>query len=36
MVAWAVVVVVVDTLGLPLGLNGVPHVVVGPKEALDH
>jgi hypothetical protein len=31
----AVVVVVVDSFGPPPGLNGVPHVAVGPKTAPD-
>jgi hypothetical protein len=30
-----VVAVVVDTLGQPSGLDGVPSVAVGPKTALD-
>jgi hypothetical protein len=33
--ARAIVAVVVDTLDPPLGLNGVPHVAVGPKAAPD-
>jgi hypothetical protein len=36
MVARAIVAVVVDALDPPSGLDGVPHVTVGPKEALDH
>jgi hypothetical protein len=35
-VARAIVVVAVDTLDPPPGLNGVPHVAVGPKAAADY
>jgi hypothetical protein len=35
MVARVIVAVVVDTLGPPSGLDGVPHVAVGPKTAPD-
>jgi hypothetical protein len=34
-VARAVVAVVVDALGPTTGLDGVPHVAVGPEVALD-
>jgi hypothetical protein len=34
-VARAIVAVVVDALGPPSGLNGVPRIAVGPKEAPD-
>jgi hypothetical protein len=34
-VARAIVVVAVDTLDPPPGLNGVPHIAVGPKAAAD-
>jgi hypothetical protein len=34
-VARAVIVVVVDAFGLSTGLDGVPHVAVGPKVAPD-
>jgi hypothetical protein len=34
-VAQAVVAVVVDALGPSTGLDGVPHVAVGTKAALD-
>jgi hypothetical protein len=35
MVARAIVAVVVDNLGPPSGLDGVPRVAVGPKAAPD-
>jgi hypothetical protein len=36
MVVRVVVVVVVDALGPSSGLDGVPHVAVGPEAAPDH
>jgi hypothetical protein len=35
-VARAIVAVVVDALGPSSGLDGVPHIAVGPKAAPDH
>jgi hypothetical protein len=35
MVAHVIIAVVVYTLGLPSGLDGVPRVAVGPKTAPD-